>query len=61
MQQALRQFSNLPLVEFDPARQQSVEDLVFQARVQLDMIDEGEAEATASERRQLERFVRKWR
>lgn len=36
-------------------------DLVFQAQIQLDLIDEGELEATPAERNQLQRFVRNWR
>lgn len=60
-QKALQQFQNLPHVDDDMQRFETTEDLVFQAQIQLDLIEEGDLEATAGERRQLERFVKRWK
>lgn len=57
---ALRQYLSLPLVEYDPMRHQEISDLVFGAKIQLDLIDEGEVEASAHEYARLTKFVRQW-
>jgi hypothetical protein len=58
---ALQEFNRLPHVDDDMRRFKTTADLVFQAQIQLDLIDEGELEATPAERNQLQRFVRNWR
>ncbi len=57
---ALQQFNRLPHVDDDMRRFETTADLVFQAQIQLDLIEEGELEASPAERRQLQRFVRNW-
>lgn len=58
---ALQQFYQLPHVDDDMQRFQTTADLVFQAQIQLDLIEEGDLEATTAERRKLEQFVKRWK
>lgn len=58
---ALQQFNQLPHVDDDMRRFETTADLVFQAQIQLDLIEEGELEASPVERNQIQRFVRNWR
>ena len=57
---ALEQFHRLPHVDDDMHRFETTADLVFQAQIQIDLIEEGELQASPAECRQLRWFVRKW-
>ena len=59
-EKATKEYVSLPHVEYDPMRQTTVSDIVFGAQIQLDLIEEGEIEATPLEKRQLTRFVKRW-
>lgn len=58
--QALQQYLSLPLVEYDPMRHQQISDLVFGAKIQLDLVDEGEVQASRAEYARLTRFIERW-
>lgn len=60
-QKAVRQFHALPHVDDDMQRFETTADLVFQAQIQIDLIEEGDLEATAEERLKLKRFVKRWK
>lgn len=57
---ALREFAALAGVDNDPARMHSVADLVFIARFEIDLFDEGDSELTAAQLKPIRKFVAKW-
>ncbi len=57
---ALREFRKLAGVDDDPARMNSVADLVFIAQFEIDFYDEGESELTKAEITPIRKFVKKW-
>lgn len=55
---ALREFSKLEAVDDDPARMNTVADLVFIAQFEIDLVEAGESEINVKPHR---RFVEKWK
>jgi hypothetical protein len=54
---ALREFDKLAGVDADPARMNSIADLIFIAQFEIDLVNEGES---AIDVRPHRKFVKKW-
>lgn len=55
---AWNEFINLEGVEIDPLRCTSIDDLVFIAQFEIDLVEEGESKINIKPHR---KFVNKWR